>query len=65
MLLLYCICMYCMCWIVGQTLEEVRDAYAIWGSEAAVITRLVPSRECGKRVRRTDKLTRNLTGRRS
>ena len=51
--------------MVGQTLEEVRDAHAIWGSGAAVRAELAPSGESGERVRRTDRLTRTLTGRRS
>ena len=35
------------------------------GSGAAVGTQLAPSGESGERVRRTDRLTRTLTGRRS
>ena len=50
--------------MVGQTLKEVRDAHAIWGSGAAVRT-VAPSGESVERVRRTDRLTRTLTGRRS
>ena len=49
--------------MVGQTLEEVRDAHAIWGSRAAVSTELAPSGESGERVRQTDRLMRTLTGR--
>ena len=51
--------------MVGQALGEVRDAHAIWGSGAAVKTERAPSGESVERVRRTDRLTRTLTGRRS
>ena len=45
--------------------RTLSHAHAIWGSGAAVNTELAPSGESGERVRRTDWLTRTLTGRRS
>ena len=40
--------------MVDQTMQEVKDAHAIWGSGAAGNTELAPSGESGERVRRTD-----------
>ena len=40
---------------MGQTLEGVRDAHAIWGSGAAVNTELAPSGDSGEST--TDGLT--------